>query len=169
MADFEWSITLIDANVPPRSATVGGFFVAADFAAAQATIQGIAEAINDPTPAGAGALPLTLGKITSVKLSQSLDFSTWAVRPTAAAGSENQKGGRFIFGTANPKFTNQMTVPTFNEALKLPTGYIDTANPAVFAFADTAIVAGGGADNHYDDLTALLQAYYTYGGKPCFK
>lgn len=168
MANYKWSITFSDASTPPQRATVEGYFVGADQAAALSYVQGIAEALNNPAPAGGGALPLTLGKIVDVSISLSVDFSGWTIRPAAVAGAENQKGGRFLFATALD-YVSRMTVPTFNEALKLSTGYIDIANPAVFAFYSTGVIGGGGADNRYDDLTVLNEAYYTYGGKPAYK
>lgn len=168
MANYKWSITFQDVGQPPQTATAEGYFVGADQAAALAYIQGIAEALNNPAPAGAGALPLTLGKIISVNLSQAVDYSGWVIRPAAVAGAENQKGGRFIFATGL-NYNTRMTIPTFNEALKLSTGYIDLTNPAVFAFYQTGVIDGGGADNRYDDLTVLNEAYFTYGGKPAPK
>lgn len=165
MANFAWNVTLLDAAGNPGN--TGGYFVAADQAGAIAYLQGIIEAMNDPTPAGAGALPLTLGIVQSVSLTQNVDFSTWAIRPTADALAENQKGGRFIFKSAFGRA--QMTLPTFNEALKNSDGSLDIANLAMISFFDTGVIDGGGSDNHYDDLTALLEAYMTYGGKDARK
>lgn len=169
MATYTWSLTFRD--VGGNDATVQGYLNAVDETAAEAALQGIAEALNNPAPAGVGALPLTLGKIVDARLSRSINLpgSGWTIRGAAVAGAENQKGGRFVFTSNGGANTSKLTVPTFNEALKLNTGYIDIANPAVFAFFDTAYIANGGADNRWDDLTALKDAYFTYGGKPAFK
>jgi len=163
MATFEWKATFQDEG--GNTASTGGFIVATDAAEAQTKLQGVIEAISNPAPAGVGALPLTLGALVSVYLNLLVDFSSWTVRTVAASGSENQKGGRFLFRGAGLNSRAMMTIPTFNEALKDTDGNLLTANPAISAFVTGYTGAAGGADNRGDDLVAMSDAYYTYGGK----
>lgn len=166
MPTFHASVTLRDEGGNDSSFDLT--LVAPDQATAVSNIQGIVEAVNNPAPAGVGALPLTLGKVVGVSLTIPIVFSGWTLRDDPAAGSENQKGGRFVF-TTQGGYTSRVTIPTFNEALKTPQGYIDTNNPAVFSFYSTGMLGVPFTDYRADPLDSLKSAYVTYGGRPAFK
>lgn len=166
MALYRSTITMVDISGNPASFELA--VNAANQADAVTALQGAVEALNDPTPAGEGALPLTLGRVASVNISIPIDISAWDLREDAHEDSENQKGGRFVFYTAG-NYTMRVTIPTFNEALKQASGYLDINNPAVFSFYSTAMIGGGFSDYRGDDIDSLKSAYMTYGGRPAFK
>lgn len=166
MPVFSVTVTVEDANTPnPNSSTWGFNTVSADLADALSDAQAIVEAAHNPTPAGGGALPLALGRVSAVSITIPVDIAAWQVRTSANVASENQKGGKFIWNVTAPYRPTMFTIPTFNEALKLSSGEIDTANVAVSSFI-AAIQAAGGANYVGQDITGLKAAVYTYGGKP---
>lgn len=169
MATYDFNLSFLDIGGVTSHAK--GSVVGTDVANATTKIQGIAEALQDPDPAGDASEPaLTLGALTGASIVIPLSIAGWALNATPAAGSENQKGGRFIFNTASG-FPTQITVPTFNEFYKLSSGYLGHVDDFVglYNFVQTAMIAGGASDGRGSDITALLKSYFTYSGRPAYK
>ena len=153
MPNYVIGVSMLDAD--GDTSNVGFYATRADDAAALALAQGLAAAMDDIS----GSQVVSLNITSEATLPGGL-------KGAPAANSDNEIKGRFIFAAANPAFKARISVPGFlKDTLTVPGGDIDTADPLVFAFADTAVIGGGVTTSHYEDLTTLQKAYEAFGNR----
>lgn len=153
MPNYIIGISMLDADGDTSS--VQFYATRADDAAALALAQGLASAIDDIS----GSQIVNLGITSDAALPGGL-------KGAPVANSDNEVKGRFIFAAANPNFKARVSIPGFlKDTLTVVGGDIDTADPLIFAFADTAVIGGGVTTSHYEDLTTLVKAYEAFGNR----
>lgn len=161
MPNYSFTVTFVDIGGKPSTAQFN-LFNAPSQASAETAIQTLVELLQeDPT---LPALPLTLGAVTGVKITSPLNIGSWAIRNTPLPESENQKGGRFHFSTVGGH-KGYVTIPTFNEALKLASGFLDMENDQIDAL-ELALIASNWADSRFEDINGIIKGVFTYSGVP---
>jgi multisubunit Na+/H+ antiporter MnhC subunit len=150
MANFIIGLSLLDSDGDTSSMQV--YYSGADAAAALAFGQGLASAVDD----------LTLSQVTGMSITQDAALPG-GLKAAPAANSDNEVKGRFLFRSA-AGYPARISIPGFDkDNFTVVGGDIDTADPLVFAFAETAIVLGGATTSHFEDITALARAYEAFG------
>jgi hypothetical protein len=150
MANFIVGFSVLDAD--GDSSDVSIHFSGADLAAAQAFATGVVQAADT----------LIGGQVTEVRITQSMALPG-GIKGAPVANSDNEVKGRFIYQSA-AGFKSRVSLPSFlKDTYTVVGGAIDTADPDVFAFNDTAMIGGGATTSHYEDLTALVSAREAFG------
>lgn len=154
MAKFKATFTFLDPD--GDTSVMTAWMDVADFVAAEALAQGLAESADVIS----GAV------ITGVNIIADVDISTWTLKGAAIAGSDVEIGGRFLLNTAAGK-TFRITVPGFKKdaAGYVAGGEIVSNQADINAFWNTSLVTQQFCDSNLSQLTALKRAYETFGGK----
>jgi len=154
MARFTYSVTWIDAD--GDTFVQSGELIAATGADADVAVGSMLE----------DADVLSDAAIQSVVVSHVFDTSALTIKANPGATSDVEIGGRFIFRTSTaPQFYKQVNIPAFKKDDYVIAKVIDQTDADVIAFV-AEIVGGGFSTNHYEDLTALVEGYETFNGKP---
>lgn len=154
MAKFKLTFMFLDPD--GDTSTMFAWADVADFVAAEALAQGLAESAD----------VISGAKLTGCNIIADVDISTWTLKAAAIAGSDVEIGGRFLLNTAAGKVF-RITVPGFKKdaAGYVTGGEINSTQADINAFWNTGLVSESFCDSNQSQLTSLKRAYETFGGR----
>lgn len=151
MANYAFTASWLDED--GDTSVMSGHLVAATEAAALTALQTMLT----------NADGLSLAKLVSVNLVLDVNISAWTLKAAPAADSDVEIGGRFVF-TAVGGFRTTLTIPGFDKNTYSAVGG-QIPNVAPVSTFVSAVTVNDFSSSHYEDITALLEAYETFNGK----